>query len=124
MRIPLAAALVAACAVPAAAQGQEPLPFGTKAPVEAFVTANPNNTFTPREVTIRKDGTVTWTNMGGFHDVTFDDGSFQQPPQPLPIPWTVARTFPSKGTFAYYCSVHGAPGGVGMSGVVRVATNQ
>lgn len=120
MRITLAAALLAACVLPATAQAELLVP-PVKAPSTASVTANLNNTYTPATVTISKGGTVTWTNMGGFHDVVFDDGSFREPFEPLPIPWTVTRSFPVKGTFGYHCSVHGASG---MTGVVRVATNQ
>ena len=64
---------------------------------------------------------MTWANGGGVHDVRFDDGSFVQPPTPDGGPWTATRTFATLGAFQYYCSVHGSPGGVGMSGSVVVS---
>ena len=50
----------------------------------------------------------------------FDDGTFEQPPVASTDTWTVSRTFNQPGTYAYYCSIHGAPGGVNMSGTVVV----
>jgi hypothetical protein len=84
------------------------------------VTATPSNNFTPASVTVNQGETVTWTNAGGNHNVRFDDGSFEQPAEPISSGWTVARRFDSPGTFRYYCEAHGAPGGSGMSGTVTV----
>jgi len=72
-------------------------------------SSGPNNTFTPKAVTINAGDTVTWTNNSGFHNVHFDDNSFIQPASPAFPPWTVSRTFPSAGTFRYYCDAHGGP---------------
>jgi plastocyanin len=72
--------------------------------------------FSPTTVTITQGDSVSWTNAGGLHDVTFDDGSFQQPSAPSGSAWTVTRTFDTPGTFQYHCSVHGT----GMSGTVVV----
>ena len=83
-------------------------------------SSGPNNTFTPKAVTINAGDTVTWTNNSGFHNVHFDDNSFIQPASPAFPPWTVSRTFPSAGTFRYYCDAHGGPNGSGMSGTVWV----
>jgi plastocyanin len=33
--------------------------------------------FTPANLTVRAGTTVMWTNTGGFHNVTADDGSFR-----------------------------------------------
>jgi plastocyanin len=76
--------------------------------------------FSPKTVTIAQGESVTWTNTGGLHDVTFDDGLFQQPAPPSNATWTVSRTFESPGTYLYYCSIHGQKGGIGMSGTVVV----
>lgn len=79
------------------------------------------NTFTPRTVSINVGESVTWTNQaGGFHNVVFDDGSFTQPANPDPAPWTVSRTFDTAGKYLYYCAQHGNKGGVGMAGEVVV----
>jgi hypothetical protein len=76
--------------------------------------------FTPSTVTVFQGETVTWNNAGGTHNVKFDDGSFTQPASPSSAAWTVSRTFPTPGSYRYYCQVHGGPGGVGMSGIVNV----
>ncbi len=79
------------------------------------------NMFTPKSVSIEVGESVTWTNQaGGFHNVVFDDGSFAQPSDPDPSPWTVTRTFNAAGEFLYYCEQHGNKGGVGMAGKVVV----
>ena len=86
------------------------------------VTANPNNTFTPKDVTISPGETVTWMNQGGFHNVKFDDGTFEQPADPEATPWTTSHRFDQEGTFRYYCELHGGKGGVGMAGTVVVGS--
>ena len=82
------------------------------------VTAGSTNQFTPAAVTVFQGEKVTWNNVAGIHNVHFDDNSYVQPPSAQAAPWTVSRNFTSPGTFAYYCQVHGGPGGVGMSGTV------
>jgi plastocyanin len=85
------------------------------------VSALGGNTFSPSTVTINQGDTVTWNNVSGSHNVKFDDGSFEMPPSPSTALWSVSRTFPNVGTtMRYYCEAHGAPNGVGMSGVVNV----
>lgn len=76
--------------------------------------------FTPSVLNIQVGDSVTWTNVEGFHDTVADDGSFSSGP-PASNPWTFSRTFNSAGSFRYYCTIHGAPGGVGMSGIVNVS---
>jgi plastocyanin len=78
-----------------------------------------SNVFAPYTVTISVGDSVEWTNVGGYHNVRFEDDSFHQPASPS-SGWKVSRTFTTAGTFRYYCEAHGAPGGVGMSGVVVV----
>ncbi|MDQ3935303.1 MAG: plastocyanin/azurin family copper-binding protein [Actinomycetota bacterium] len=79
------------------------------------------NTFTPKTVSINVGESVTWNNQaGGFHNVVFDDGSFEQPADPAPSAWTATRTFDTPGEFLYYCEQHGNKGGVGMAGKVIV----
>jgi plastocyanin len=82
-----------------------------------------NNVFTPRNAPINLGETVTWTNVAGNHNVVFDDGTFTFPgPNGVPAPWmSQPRSFPNLGTFRYYCSEHGGPNGVGMSGTVTVS---
>jgi plastocyanin len=105
--LPLAAALL--LAVPASAADQS-------------VSALPSTQWSPDDVTIDLNDTVTWHNEGGFHSVKFNDGSFEEPPAPSASNWTVQRTFDTPGTFRYVCGFHGSA----MPGVVRVrdATGQ
>lgn len=75
-----------------------------------------SNSFTPNNVYIVRDGTVTWSNGTGLlHNVTFSAttgaptnvGAFNAGSQ--------ERTFGSSGTFNYSCTLH-----AGMTGTVRV----
>ena len=62
--------------------------------------------FAPPEVTIRRGGSVTWTNGSGFsHGVDFSDVGA---PDDIAVfgSGTVSRTFQTAGTFSYRCSVH------------------
>ena len=56
-----------------------------------------SNVFTPKDLTITQGDTVTWTNTDGMHNVRFDDGSFDMPPDPVNRRWTVQRTFNTAG---------------------------
>jgi plastocyanin len=78
-------------------------------------------TFSPSSVNIEVGDTVTWVNpAGGFnHGVRTDDGTTVNFPVTA-APWTNSHTFTTAGKFPYYCPLHGAAGGVGMSGVVFV----
>ncbi len=78
-----------------------------------------NFEFAPYTSTIQTGETVSWNNVQGFHDIQADDGSFSSGP-PAAAPWLYSHTFAEAGTYAYYCSIHGGPGGEGMSGVVVV----
>ena len=73
--------------------------------------------FSPSTVNIQVGDTVRWTNnTGTFHDVKADDNSFGNT---AATSWTFTHTFSAPGSFGYYCSLHGFPGG-GMSGTVMV----
>ena len=74
--------------------------------------------FNPRTLTINAGDTVTFVNGGGVHNVVADDNSFTSGAPSSSFSFTQA--FPNAGTFPYYCQVHGAPGGVGMSGSIVV----
>lgn len=75
--------------------------------------------YRPGSVTINAGDTVTWTQSGDApHTVTADDGSFDS--GQLATGETFSMRFDSPGTYRYYCTLHGGPGGEGMSGVVVV----
>jgi hypothetical protein len=79
-----------------------------------------SNDFTPADLTVNPGDTVSWTNTGGLHNVRLDNGLFTQPSTPMSTLWTVSRVFADQGDFRYYCVEHGAAGGIGMAGIVRV----
>ena len=107
--------LAAIVAVPGVAQGNQNV-------------ALEKNKFSPRDTTVRVGETVTWMNNDGIgHSVTADDGSFDSSPscgtlggRCLQRGETFAQTFNKPGRFPYYCRIHGAKGGQGMTGTVTV----
>jgi plastocyanin len=80
--------------------------------------------FQPTPVRVLPGESVTWVNDQGTHNVKFEDGQFEAPADPAPPEsWPATpprRSFPQAGTYRFYCEMHGAPGGFGMSGVVLV----
>jgi plastocyanin len=83
------------------------------------VTAGPGIAFSPRGLSVGRGDTVAFHNAGGFHGVTFDAGPALQPSSTSA--WNASRTFAAPGAYAYFCPIHGGPGGRGMSGVVFVS---
>lgn len=82
-----------------------------------------DNTFTPGSVTVTAGDTVVWTDSGARpHTVTADDGSFDS--GTLSTGATFSRTFDTPGTIPYFCKIHGAAGGIGMSGTIVVLAAQ
>ena len=75
------------------------------------------SSFSPSTVNIQAGDTVRWTNnTGDTHNVKADDNSFAGPSGGS---WTFSHTYSTPGTFGYYCTFHGFPGG-GMAGTVVV----
>jgi plastocyanin len=86
----------------------------------ATVNIDDPMSFNPSTVNINVGDTVQWVWTGSVgHSTTADDSSWDSGVQSGP--YTFSQTFPTAGTYPYYCSVHGAPGGVGMSGAVVVS---
>ncbi|MFN2386081.1 MAG: hypothetical protein ABR576_07315 [Thermoanaerobaculia bacterium] len=78
-----------------------------------------NDTFVNADITVALGDTVRWTWVNGVHSTTSDTpGLWDSGLQTNPL--TFDRDFDAVGEFRYYCSAHGAPGGIGMSGIVRV----
>jgi len=122
MKRQLGCLLLAACSItllgPSVAHAEEQMVF-----------ALPNNTFEPSELTIVEGDTVTWTNSGGFHNVRADDDAFRCADgcdgtggdgNPSTDAWSFSLVFTDVGLIPYYCEIHGAPNGIGMSGTVEV----
>jgi plastocyanin len=79
-----------------------------------------DNAYQPKQIEVDAGTTVLWTQEGELpHTVTADDGSFDS--GEMGQGDTYSQTFQQPGSFPYYCTFHGAPGGVGMSGTVVVS---
>jgi len=94
------------------------------------------NRFEPSTLTIAPGDTVTFSNGGGFHNVVSDTGAMVQfrcadgcdgvgtgNGNPSADPWTATVTFPDEGVEAFHCEIHGADGGIGMSGTITVSAS-
>ena len=92
---------------PAAGQGSQ----------ETVVTIS-NFKFDPKEVTVKAGNVVTWTDSGGRHTVTSDDGSFDS--GTLTAGGSYQHKFEKPGAYPYHCMFHGERGGKDMAGVVTV----
>jgi len=74
-----------------------------------------NFSFSPKEVTIKKGTTVTWTNQdSAVHTVTSDMPLFDS--GDLAKGKSFSYTFSTAGTFAYHCTPHHAS----MTGTIVV----
>jgi plastocyanin len=111
---PTLAATLAPTRLPTAA------PTAPAAPQPARVElAISDDAFTPKSLSVPVGATVVWNRSGTHpHTVTADDNSFDS--GILRAGQGFEHTFTRPGTFAYYCDVHGGPGGEGMSGTVTV----
>ena len=111
-------------AVTAAVQSNTSLNVAFGATANAITTAAgvsvSNNQFSPFNAKVLAGGTVTWTWSPGAvtHNVTWVSGGFT--PSGDKSTGTHQVTFPAAGTFSYYCTIHGTPGG-GMNGTVTVS---
>ena|SRR5882724_4212909 len=85
--------------------------------------------FTPAAVTLQAGDSVHFSNAGGTHNVTADDGSFRcangcdgqgGDGSISGAPWSATVAYPRAGTYLFHCEEHGGAGGVGMSGRVIV----
>jgi plastocyanin len=88
-----------------------------------FITADPDNTFTPADITINPGETVRWTNTGGFHNVNGDKATFPDNPEsfgndaPSSDAWMYDFTFFTEGVYQYQCDPHA---GQNMKGSITV----
>jgi plastocyanin len=95
-------------------------PGGGPTAVEIQLRSDGGNRFTPDNVTIPLGTTVTWTWVGGFHDVTAAGApAFPGSGNPVSAPHTFSHTFSSPGTYLYFCTVHGSAS-TGMRGTIVV----
>ena len=94
---------------------------GAPAPVQIQLRNDGgNNRFEPANLTVPLGTTVTWSWVGGFHDVTpTGNPVFTPSGAPVPSPNAYSHTFSSPGTYLYFCSVHGSANS-GMRGTIVV----
>jgi len=79
-----------------------------------------DSAFDPADVTVEAGETLTWSNDGALpHTATADDGSFDT--GTLDPGDSDSVRIDEPGTYPYYCTLHGAPGGIGMAGTITVA---
>jgi plastocyanin len=86
-----------------------------------------SNRFAPAQLTIQVGDTVTFTNAGGFHNASADDGSFRCAQgcdgvgngngDPSNSAWSATVAFDAPGAHPYRCEVHGD---MGMTGTITV----
>lgn len=77
-----------------------------------------NTVFNPTNVSIKVGNTVHWIWQEDTHSVTSDAGDFDSGVHNNGF--TFDHMYMAAGSFGYHCTVHGASGGVGMSGLVTV----
>lgn len=83
-----------------------------------------DNFFSPAVLMINVGDSVTWSNTGNFsHNVKADNGLFRSG-NPSNAEWTFTFTFNTAGDFRYFCELHGAAGGIGMSGMIQVHSTE
>jgi plastocyanin len=73
----------------------------------------------PVEITIPAGSSILWVNEGEFdHSATDDNGAWDT--GVFGPGGEATSAFDTPGTYPYYCTLHGTPGGNGMSGTVTV----
>jgi plastocyanin len=86
--------------------------------------------FSPQFLTIQAGDSVTFLNLGGYHNAVADDGSFRcahgcdddghgGSGNASDSFWLATVVFPIAGTVGYFCEPHGSPG-AGMYGTIEV----
>ena len=112
---------------PSSTPSPTPTPTATGGAAAPEVAMNDGFKFDPAQITIKVGQTVVWKNVGSNpHTVTADDqktfDSGADPSKYIGPGGTFEFTFTQPGTYAYYCRLHGTPGGAGMSGTVVVSS--
>jgi plastocyanin len=95
-------------------------PDGGANEVQIRLLSSGGNRFEPANVTVPVGTKVTWTWVGGFHDLNSTGAStFPGDGEATLPPHSYSFTFETPGTYLYFCSVHGDPTS-GMRGTVVV----
>jgi plastocyanin len=92
--------------------------FTATATVAGAAVSVQDSEFNPFNADVAAGGAVTWTWVGALaHNVTWVGGGFTN--SATQSTGTHQVTFPSAGTYTYYCDIHGTPT-TGMRGTVTV----
>jgi plastocyanin len=96
------------------------IPAEVTAPGNTHVISFPGSGFqySPADITIFVGEEVEWSGLFVSHPLVSEDSLWQM----VSTGNSFRFSFAQPGVYRYYCFLHGAPGGVGMSGVVRVAS--
>jgi len=95
------------------------VPDGTPVAADTAIVPVANYTFNPGVLEIPAGTTVIFRNDDPDpHTVTSETGAF--PEGLLEEKTSYTFIFTTEGEFAYFCQYHGAAGGVGMSGIIKV----
>jgi plastocyanin len=95
-------------------------PGGPPNGVTVQLLSSGGNRFEPANVSIPAGTKVTWTWVGGFHDVVSGGNpTFTSSGVPVSPPHSYSFTFTTPGTYLYFCSVHGTLT-TGMHGTIVV----
>jgi len=90
-----------------------------------------NFEFSPQDLQIEVGDIVNVFKVSGSHNISADDGSFKCSDGCINTGknlsssessnnWSVYIPFNEVGENPYFCEPHGGPGGIGMSGIIRV----
>jgi plastocyanin len=95
-------------------------PDGGANEVQIRLLSSGGNRFEPSNVTVPVGTRITWTWVGGFHDLNSTGAAtFPGSGEATLPPHSYSFTFDSPGTYLYFCSVHGDPDS-GMRGTIVV----
>ncbi len=83
-----------------------------------------SNFFSPATMTINAGDTVVWVWQSGTHTTTSDTNFWNS--GFLSAGQSFSKTFPTAGTYTYFCAAHSFPGGSSQNGtiIVQAAVNQ
>jgi plastocyanin len=97
-------------------QGAQSATVATRSEDDGYGYGTMTHSFAPGSVTVRRGGSVTWTNETSFeHNVTFKVATGAPANVDALSAGSATRTFGTAGTFAYACANH-----AGMNGVIVV----
>ena len=109
----------------AAAPPPPPPPPPPPAAVDTVIISMQDNVFVAPDTTVAPGTLILWRNDGARpHTATSDTGIFSSGNMDAGQSWSyvVPASTPIGTTLPYFCDYHGAAGGIGMSGIIRVDT--